>query len=305
MLTIEDAKDKIIQKWPEANFELLEFNGSIGKCKIKCLKCGEINEKKNFTSFLQNKNFCNNCKSVNYNKKIDDILISQNLIPVKHFMIKREDGRGSKHYVTIHCNTCNNTWDRISDDIITGKSKGCLYCGQHKNYKEKFEEQLKEYGDESFSLVSKFDSNAKHVLIRHEDCGFIFRIKPQSIVSNKKISCPKCKRLESKGEEKIRKYLENNNIEFDSQVRYPELGRLSFDFRVVQEKQVILIEFQGDQHYRPVKCFGGIEHFFKQQKYDEEKRQFCLNNNYTLIEIPYRDMNKIDSYLNFLVQRLQ
>ena len=34
MLTIEDAKNKILQKWPDAEFELLEFNGSIKECKI-------------------------------------------------------------------------------------------------------------------------------------------------------------------------------------------------------------------------------------------------------------------------------
>lgn len=304
-LTIKDAKNKILQKWPDAKFELLEFNSSVGKCKIKCLKCGNIIERKNFSSFLYNKNFCINCINIDYNKKIDDILISQNLIPLKHFMITREDGRGSKHYISIHCNVCNNTWDRISDDIIAGKSKGCLYCEEHKNYKENFEKQLKEYGHGNFSLVSNFNSNRKNVLIRHEDCGFIFRIKPKSVIGNKDISCPKCKRLESKGEEKIRNYLEENNIEFDSQVRYAELGRLSFDFRVIKDNQTILIEFQGDQHYRPVKCFGGAEHFIKQQKHDEEKRNFCKQNNYILIEIPYCDMNKIDSYLNFLVQRLK
>lgn len=305
MLTIEDAKNKIKNKWPGTEFEILEFNGSIKKCKIKCLKCGEIIERNSFSGFLQNKIFCNNCKNLEYNKKIDKILISQNLVPIKHFMIKREDGRGSKHYVTIHCNICNNTWDRIVDDIITNKSYGCLYCREQKNYKENFIQQLQKYGHKHFSLISEFDSNRKSVLIRHEDCGFIFRIKPKSIIGNKDITCPKCQKLESKGEQKIREYLEENKIKFESQVRFLELGRLSFDFKITQNNQTYLIEFQGEQHYRPIKRFGGEEHFIKQQIHDQEKRDFCKQNGYILIEIPYKDMNKIETYLNFLVQRLK
>lgn len=49
----------------------------------------------------------------------------------------------------------------------------------------------------------------------------------------------------------------------------------------------ILIEYQGQQHYKPVEYFGGIEQFKIQQQHDQIKRQWAKDNNYREIEIKY------------------
>lgn len=56
----------------------------------------------------------------------------------------------------------------------------------------------------------------------------------------------------------------------------------------------ILIECQGQQHYMPVEIFGGEQQFKKQKEYDNKKKEYCLNKNLKLIEIPYWDYEKID-----------
>lgn len=49
----------------------------------------------------------------------------------------------------------------------------------------------------------------------------------------------------------------------------------------------LAIEYQGEQHYRPIDYFGGKEKFEVQQKRDNIKRDYCKNNNINLLEIPY------------------
>ena len=49
-----------------------------------------------------------------------------------------------------------------------------------------------------------------------------------------------------------------------------------------------LIEYNGIQHYEPIEYFGGIDGFQKQQKYDLQKKEYCLFKNIPLIVIDYK-----------------
>ncbi|MCI7633433.1 MAG: hypothetical protein MSS80_05280, partial [Mollicutes bacterium] len=61
------------------------------------------------------------------------------------------------------------------------------------------------------------------------------------------------------------------------------------DFEIEIEDKIYLIEYNGEQHYKPVKIFGGTEKFIKQQNRDILLREFVLKNpNYKLLEIDYR-----------------
>lgn len=67
-------------------------------------------------------------------------------------------------------------------------------------------------------------------------------------------------------------------------------------------KKKILIEYQGIQHYEPVKHFGGQNKFNMQKDYDEKKRAFCIEKQIKLIEIPYTEFNHIDEeYINNII----
>ena len=64
------------------------------------------------------------------------------------------------------------------------------------------------------------------------------------------------------------------------------------------EKDKIMIEYDGRQHFEPVK-FGNIsqeraeENFKQQQDKDELKNQFCKDNNYKMVRISYKDFDKV------------
>jgi len=47
----------------------------------------------------------------------------------------------------------------------------------------------------------------------------------------------------------------------------------------------VAVEFQGEQHFRPVALFGGKASFAAQQERDERKRQACARNRCALLEV--------------------
>lgn len=61
------------------------------------------------------------------------------------------------------------------------------------------------------------------------------------------------------------------------------------------------IEYNGEQHYKSVKYFGGQETLIKIQKRDKIKQDFCENNNMKILIIKYNEnlYNKIKTILNF------
>lgn len=75
---------------------------------------------------------------------------------------------------------------------------------------------------------------------------------------------------------------------------------LSFDFHIPSVN--LLIECQGEQHYRP-KNFGGCskelaeKNFKIQQYHDLLKRKFAKENGIDLLEISFKDFHNIGNIL--------
>lgn len=76
---------------------------------------------------------------------------------------------------------------------------------------------------------------------------------------------------------------------------------LRFDFCTYSEEDKIkLIEFDGIQHFKPFKRFGGEEGFIKRQERDKIKDIFCINNNIPLLRIRYDEIDIEDKIKKFL-----
>jgi very-short-patch-repair endonuclease len=97
--------------------------------------------------------------------------------------------------------------------------------------------------------------------------------------------CSSC--FESKGEKHIATILNSNNIQFIRQKSFDECrgksNPLRFDFFLPDLN--VLIEYDGQQHFKPVDFYGGEEKFTKQQQLDNLKRELCLSNGCNLIEV--------------------
>ena len=101
---------------------------------------------------------------------------------------------------------------------------------------------------------------------------------------------------ETSGESLIRKYLEDNEYSYKSQVRIvlPKtingINIIIPDFVVFANNKKYIIEYNGVQHYQYIPFFhsGGVADFNKQQTRDNLLRALCKRSNIKLIEVDYR-----------------
>jgi hypothetical protein len=115
----------------------------------------------------------------------------------------------------------------------------------------------------------------------------------------KGIGCPNCKL--SKGEVRVERFLIDNLFLYDTQYSIDECRNknpLPFDFVVFAKDGVVLIEYQGEQHYEPKEIFGGEKGLKKCQINDQIKAEYCRKNNINLIIIPHWNFDNIEKILS-------
>lgn len=141
--------------------------------------------------------------------------------------------------------------------------------------------------------------NEKHYSICQCDCGKITLVRDNNLKTGQVRSCG-C--LGSIGENEISKILQENNIIFDHDKIFPELlqktGRkLRFDFIIYNEDGSLnrFVEFDGNQHITGMQGgnWSNLETLDTIKERDNIKNNFCLNNNYILVRIPYSKIDKI------------
>ena len=100
--------------------------------------------------------------------------------------------------------------------------------------------------------------------------------------------CPLCN--ESKGELKIKQYLEIHKISCHREHIFPDCRDkmpLSFDFFIPQYN--LCIEFDGVQHFRSLGYCGGDAKLKDTKRKDKIKNNYCKKNNIALIRIRYNE----------------
>lgn len=193
------------------------------------------------------------------------------------------------HYCKIH----NEYWNISPDCALCGN--GCPKCHRERQ-SNSLRKSQKEYEDDVFAInpnlivLGKYTGSHVPLLHKCKVCRFEWSPQPTSILSGQ--GCPQCR--QSKGERAIRSYLDLYNIEYIAQYRFDDcrhIKPLPFDFYLPHNN--ICIEYQGEQHYRPVEFFGGDEEFLIRKLRDEIKRDYCKTRNIILVEVPYY-MNPVD-----------
>lgn len=171
---------------------------------------------------------------------------------------------------------------------------GCKKCISSQ---ETFLRKAKEvHGDKyDYSLVNYKNMRTKIKII----CPThgVFEQMPYSHIFDKH-GCPKCKK--SNGEQIIFKWLSTHTKnKFLTEFRFKDCRDeqpLPFDFYIPFKN--LLIEFQGEQHYRrPENYWNGEKGLKKQRHHDWLKRKYAKDMGINLLIIPYWKINEIDNIL--------
>ena len=124
------------------------------------------------------------------------------------------------------------------------------------------------------------------------DCGNAVEVRGNHLKrkdENRTVSCGCYHR--SIGATNIMDCLISNGIEFIDEYVFPDLSKSRFDFAIIENGKIVrLIEFDGEQHYKDVEQWGGLE---LQQKRDKVKNEYALSHNIPLVRIPYWERDKI------------
>ena len=140
----------------------------------------------------------------------------------------------------------------------------------------------------------KFISRDNKYLILSEKLGSKY-----NILSNEGIELPKLSY--SEGENKIAKFLRDNNIKFYEEYSFPNLfgtggGLLRYDFYL--PKYNLIIEFNGLQHREFIQYFHKThEEFERLKEHDKRKRIYALEHNIDLLDIWYYNEDNIEYIL--------
>lgn len=167
---------------------------------------------------------------------------------------------------------------------------GCKLCGKeaiNRNRRftqEQFLERVK--GIEGLSFDKSVYKNKRESII--VTCKIHGDYKTTPDVLFKGCSCPKCKL--SYGETFIENILKRFNIIYFRQQSFPGLRYkkpLKFDFYLPSYN--LCIEYDGEQHYKPIEYWGGEKNYEVSQLKDNLKKDFCKKNNISLLRIRYDD----------------
>ena len=168
------------------------------------------------------------------------------------------------------------------------RGDGCPKCSNNKvlNTEDIIERAVKIHGDKyDYSKVVAGKNNTAKITIICEKHG---EFKQTVFTHLEGGGCRKCK--ESRGESKVRVFLEQNNIEYSPQHRFDDckdIRPLPFDFYL--PKYHLCIEFNGLQHYKPYSIFGGEKTFISQKKRDKIKKEYCEQNGIPLLIIKHNE----------------
>jgi hypothetical protein len=268
----------------------------------KCIKFGHEIEASINIRVQSGCTVCNNRKvnSTNSISLLTDIMkywdYSKNTLNPEKLKV------GSVKKVYWICSKGHSDYRKINAFIIRGK---CSYCTGMKLSGEKclkttHPKLCKEWsslnilGPENYSQGS-----AKKVYWicpkGHSDYFSIINSRTQH-----KSGCPKCNA--SKGELMIEKILIKNDINYISEKRISCNNKsLRFDFYL--SNYHVAIEFDGEQHFKPVKVFGGESGLNLAKLNDSYKDMYCRDNGISLLRIYYLDMNRkhIEELIKFII----
>ena len=282
------------------NYSLVKYKGNKSKVKIICPEHGEfeklptkhyldkegcpkcskiLNKEKNqiinFSLFIENSNKIHKNKydysQVNY----IDSNIKVDIICSRHGVFKQSPhshsyGSGCPKCSNEKCSECNSS----DTNTFINKSK------------------IKHNNRYDYSLVNYINANTKVEIICKKH-GIFEQLPSVHLVG---CGCSLCQI--SKGEEKVKLFLDKNKIIYKKEHKFNDCRyKLPLPFDFYLPKYNMCIEYDGQQHFEKWYSGDTDEDLNIRKLRDQIKTDYCKNNNINLLRIKYDKFNKIDHIL--------
>ena len=300
------TQEEFLKRVIELHGDEIDFSESVyvndaTNVVCKCKKCG--NTWQATPNNLKNGKGCPKCKHKSRRYTLDEWF---KIAKEKHndnydlSLVKEYHSREQK--MEIICKK-HGVFRISSNSFLSGR--GCPFCAvntikekQRKPFVQMVNDARKVHGDKYIYDENSYVNARTPMKIFCKIHGE-FQQTPHKHI-NGKHGCPQCNA--SHLEEEISSFLIKNNIKYVQYYRSKWLGLQSLDFYLPQYD--IAIECQGEQHYEPIKQFGGNNEYLKIKERDQRKKQLCEENGVKLLyythyknvdedNLTFKDCNKL------------
>jgi Zn finger protein HypA/HybF involved in hydrogenase expression len=269
------------------DYSLVDYKNNKTKVKIICKNHGVFEQTPN--NHLSKKQQCPKCSDFYFEiKNQENCILDFEKIHGKKYDYSKVKYNGNKVKVEIICPNHGSFFQTPNNHL---KGQHCPNCIKKSNFDFINQSNLIHNNKYIYTNTNYINDRSK-VKIECFSHG-IFEQRAGSHFSG--IGCPKCR--ESKGERTIRIFLEENKIDYFYNYSFPNClftKPLRFDFYL--PKYNTCIEFDGEQHYKSIKFFGGKTGLNKRIKRDKIKTEFCKKTNIELIRLTNKDVIKNKLY---------
>lgn len=296
-MTTKELEQKILSHFPDANYEIVSWDGqATHPVTLRCLDCGTEKTYGRIYSIWSGKTrFCINCSETKSQQQVKEILRKKELNFLR--WINDTDNNGKTIFrVEFSCPRCQEITNRRVWEVIHSND-GCAHCGEGHRIKKLphlFKKEIQQLFPNQYELLDEYQDAKTKIRVRHLDCGFIFSISPTNLLSGK--GCPRCNRYNSKGSKAIKKWLEENAFFYETEKSFDWSEQKRYDFYVPSIN--LLIEFNGEQHYRPIDFFLQSRSFEEQQNSDIFKEKEARAHGYNFLVIKFDEVDRIPQILN-------
>ena len=224
---------------------------------------------------------------------------------------------GEKYW--FDCDTCPHDFEKALCKMTGGS--WCPYCVNQKlcldnDCKYCFNKSFASFDGKTINGILKVDCwsdrneitprevtkcSGKKFWFNCDKCNYEFN----SIIGiiSKGCWCPKCR--ESKGEVKISLYIKSLGFKDNAQIKFKDcknINQLPFDNAIINDLPInILIEYDGELHFKSVEHFGGKKSYKQRIKNDIIKNKYCLENKIILLRIAYTDYEHIEKLIDRVI----
>lgn len=296
---------KLKMKNINPDIEILDSSYIDSGAKLKCKCKVDGFEWKTKWNHLKAGHGCPKCKYRNQSKNmtltIGEIKKKLNEIN-KNIEILSEEYIGSKQKLKCRCLIDGYVWTATWSNL--SKERGCPCCAKVKRRVsqsftlEQIKEKLKFINPDAIIISDEYKNCKEKLKCKCLIDGNEWFVSWDNLSRGR--GCPQCS--ESRGERKIRQYLENQNIEFKQEYSFDDLlgiggQSLRFDFAIFDNNDNLkfLIEYDGEFHFEK---YYESQNFKELQIHDKLKNEYCQNNNINLIRIPYWEYDEIEKILD-------